>query len=723
MNRSSAVAGLTLVVAALTFTASARAQTAVTFDFDTATPALIPGQNVPFDQDAEGLSAHFSAVSGAFSIQTANTTLMILSDFTGNYVYPNVGSSVLSIQFSQMITNLVTAFATAEQRPAEQPTPVRLTAYTNSTNNPPVGSATRAGTYFGANTLPMGTLAFNSATPFNLVTFNIEPGGASGFLLDNFIVKVTGAPFGAITTRASPPAGGTTTGDCNYLVGADAMVEATAHPGYAFVNWTEGGAEVSTVPLYSFTVTTSRALVANFAPLCTVTTTASPAAGGSTVGDGLYPAGTTANVVATPNPGYAFVNWTDRGALVSTWENCVFTVTTNCLLVANFAPACTIVTTPSSTHAGSTSGDGVYPGGATVEVLAVPASGSRFVDWTVNGVSVSGSPSYTFTASANRTLVANFVADPASVTFDFDTGTPVLSGGMATPLDQSAGGLTAHFSATNDPAFSVGAVASSGWFVSRFSGKYLTPTLPGGALDIAFSRLVTSVSLTFASMDFQEILTPTSIQLEAFLDSTASPAVGTATAQGAYVPGDSMPMGRLTLDSAAPFNVVRVHLLPAPAGANEFMLDNVSVRVPVTSDYSVTTTASPGAGGSTSGGGSYAGGSSATVTATPAAGYAFVNWTEGGLAVSSAASYGFTVSGNRTLVANFAPRLSIGLRTATNPVVTWPASAPGVTLQALSTLGSTNWVNVTNGVEVVGDAKQVTLSPLAASSLYRLGPP
>ena len=53
------------------------------------------------------------------------------------------------------------------------------------------------------------------------------------------------------------------------------------------------------------------------------------------------------------------------------------------------------------------------------------------------------------------------------------------------------------------------------------------------------------------------------------------------------------------------------------------------------------------------GGGTFNSGTSVTVTAIPATGYQFVNWTENGTQVSTNASYIFTITGNRTLVANF----------------------------------------------------------------------
>ena len=69
--------------------------------------------------------------------------------------------------------------------------------------------------------------------------------------------------------------------------------------------------------------------------------------------------------------------------------------------------------------------------------------------------------------------------------------------------------------------------------------------------------------------------------------------------------------------------------------------------------YTVTVAASPSAGGEVTGGGTYDYGESCLVSATPAEGYSFVNWTENGTHVSSNDSFGFTVTSDRNLVANF----------------------------------------------------------------------
>lgn len=71
-------------------------------------------------------------------------------------------------------------------------------------------------------------------------------------------------------------------------------------------------------------------------------------------------------------------------------------------------------------------------------------------------------------------------------------------------------------------------------------------------------------------------------------------------------------------------------------------------------NVTIGTSASPAGGGTTSGGGSVAIGSPVTVVATANANYLFVNWTENGAPVSTSASYSFTATQNRSLVANFA---------------------------------------------------------------------
>ena len=86
-----------------------------------------------------------------------------------------------------------------------------------------------------------------------------------------------------------------------------------------------------------------------------------------------------------------------------------------------------------------------------------------------------------------------------------------------------------------------------------------------------------------------------------------------------------------------------------------YTLVNGTLRVVATGAnvYEIFLQAIPSNGGTVNGSGTFQEGTSRTVTATPYTGYTFINWLENGVLVSANASYTFTVTGNRTLVAVF----------------------------------------------------------------------
>ncbi len=215
-----------------------------------------------------------------------------------------------------------------------------------------------------------------------------------------------------VATDSLPAAGGSVWGGGTFTNGSSVMVAASPSAGYAFVNWTEDGVQVSTSASYTFTATTNLALTANFAPVYIVTTSASPLAGGATAGGGSYVSGSSVNVLAAPNAGYAFVNWTDNGTQVSRSASYTFAVASDRTLTANFTPLYAVVASASLSEAGSASGGGMYTNGASVIVTANTNAGYQFVAWTESGQVVSASASYSFTLSGDRTLVASFVPYP-----------------------------------------------------------------------------------------------------------------------------------------------------------------------------------------------------------------------------------------------------------------------------------------------------------------------
>ena len=209
----------------------------------------------------------------------------------------------------------------------------------------------------------------------------------------------------------------TTTGARGYLSGDLAVVTATPNTNYRFTNWTlgsAGGAVQSTSSTYSFTVSSSTSLFANSIATWTYTATSSDVTKGTVSGTGVYDAGASVTLIATPTTGYRFVNWADGsagGASASTSTSYTFASAAHKSYFANFVQQF-VVSASAGTGGTITSGAGTYDSGATATVVATADAGYRFVNWTLNtsgGAVQSTLASYPFTVSSAKTLVANFV--------------------------------------------------------------------------------------------------------------------------------------------------------------------------------------------------------------------------------------------------------------------------------------------------------------------------
>jgi len=215
-----------------------------------------------------------------------------------------------------------------------------------------------------------------------------------------------------IRVSANPMLAGTVTGGGTYQQGESCTVTATPNNGYNFTNWTEGDNVVSTSANYTFTVTANRNLVAHFEPQSfTISVSANPTNAGTVTGAGTYNYGTSCTVTATPILRYEFVNWTENGTVVSTEQSYTFTVTANRNLVANFEnPMVEIRATVDPIEAANVYGTGIYEYGETVTLTLERNEDWAFQNWTdENGQVVSEEMTYTFIATEDRSLVANFL--------------------------------------------------------------------------------------------------------------------------------------------------------------------------------------------------------------------------------------------------------------------------------------------------------------------------
>ena len=196
-----------------------------------------------------------------------------------------------------------------------------------------------------------------------------------------------------------------------YTYGQSCTLTATPTVPYIFVNWTKNGIQVSTNATYTFTVTESATYVAHFVvESFTITALANPTEGGVVTGSGTYEMLDECTVIATANEGYNFVNWTENGNVVSNEAAYTFAVTGDRTLVANFELMTFEITASADPiEAASISGAGTYNYGEEVTLTFDRNEDWAFQNWTENGDVVSEEMTYTFIATENRNLVANFL--------------------------------------------------------------------------------------------------------------------------------------------------------------------------------------------------------------------------------------------------------------------------------------------------------------------------
>lgn len=237
------------------------------FDFDTGTPSVGAGQGLPATQTKNGLTATFSTLAGAWSVQETFYYNWKPAVFSGNFLYPTTSGSSMAVEFSQPVTNFTMTFFTGEvSSEYDTAAQVFVTAYTNSAMTTAVATGMARGAWVNG-AYPSGTLSFASATPFTKVKIEVPtqaPAVSYLLFVDNLIVQLAAPVSYAITASATPPGAGLVTGAGQYLPGETVTMQATPTGSFHFANWTEGGVEVSTSSIFVFDALTNRALVANF---------------------------------------------------------------------------------------------------------------------------------------------------------------------------------------------------------------------------------------------------------------------------------------------------------------------------------------------------------------------------------------------------------------------------------------------------------------------------
>ena len=494
----------------------------------------------------------------------------------------------------------------------------------------------------------------------------------------NFVAVIPDPTVGGTATVGNNGAQGIFVAD-----GGSTALTATPASGYHLVNWTENGSTLSSSNPYMLSnITANHVVKANFSNTCTLTTSVNSSEGGSitcspTAANGVYNYGTQVQLTATPNTGYQFTGWMVDGSSAGSTNPYAITMNADHNVVANFALQSFQITVNAGTG-GTTTGSGTFNYGASCTVTATANTGYVFSGWYENNSLVSPNASYTFTVTSARTLEANFTANTYNVTY--------TNGGNGS----CSGVATASYGST----VMVTATADTGYELST-----LTYTPAGGtAVDITSSRQFTmpagdvTVNATFTAINYTITYTN---------DGNGS-CSGIATANM----GDVV---TVTVTPASGYGISTLTYTPAGGTAvditssQQFTMPASAVTVHATFTQAVriiTVSADPAGTGTVSGGGNYLQGASCTVTALANAGYSFQYWHENGnpTAVSTDATYTFTVTGDRNLVAHFDPD-----RTLTTNAT--PIEGGWVTADVASTIGT---ITVGTGTATISNTPYAT---------------
>ncbi|MFM2197439.1 MAG: hypothetical protein RLZZ505_871 [Verrucomicrobiota bacterium] len=124
-----------------------------------------------------------------------------------------------------------------------------------------------------------------------------------------------------------------------------------------------------------------------------------------------------------------------------------------------------------------------------------------------------------------------------------------------------------------------------------------------------------------------------------------------------------------------------------PAVTKNYVLTIAEAGAVLPPSYVVDTMPQPAEAGSTTGNGSFAPAGKVTVVATPAPGYRFLNWTDNGEVVGTAASLTFSMGDvNRSFIAHFV------IADVPTPITITPAKTPGVAFSMEWSILPTGWI-------------------------------
>ena len=469
----------------------------------------------------------------------------------------------------------------------------------------------------------------------------------------------------------------------NIPCGDSITIQSNPLSNYKFVNWTINGVPVATTDPYSFTVTQSDTITANYTlkTYDVLLSVATPPGGGMVWGSPLnnIPHGSTIEIHAQPNECYKFLYWKEFGgtAVFSTNAHILnLPVTKPMHLVAYFEPEVYKITLKKAPPYGGylTPPDSVLflPCLTPFTVTATENPHFFWDKWTDEDdpTWVEWQRTVAFDVIGSRTLIAHFTAESYEIQVSTD---PPSGGGTVAGGGTFDYGMTIPISATADTCYHFDGWYDDEGFVSSDNPYY--HTVVG--------------THHFVAHFTQKILS--------FTTGVSPNGSGSVTVTGSQT---DIPCGEeRTVEALANIGFVFQYWTFNGVQAGNTnpltfnVLDNYNIIAHFDSvTHNITLAKTPTIGGNVWGGGTFPHNTIITVHAKANMGYKFTHWSENDTVVQNAdTAYTFAVVNDRLLTAHFSSSAFI---ISTQPKVvgtgtTTPAYEGGITYGATRTVVAT----------------------------------